>query len=122
MGIASRNIVKGQGVKVAMREGAKDVGGVAGNVLDIIKPGGKYIGTSGSSSKIRILQGGAKEAEKMFAKLSKGGTVMKDHGVHKLVKMPDSTVLGYRTVSTSGPPTIDVHLPKHNIIKLKYLE
>jgi RHS repeat-associated protein len=122
IGAVSRNIVKHSSSNIAMCEGVKNVGRVAGGVLDVIKPGGKYIGSAGSSKRIRILQGGAREAEQMFAKLSKGGTIMKDNGAHKLVKMPDGNFVGYRPVSTSGPPTVDVHFIGKRKMELKYLE
>ena len=62
-----------------------------------------------------------KEAEKMFAKLSKGGAVM-NRGANKLVKMSNDIAIGYRPVSVSGPPTIDIKIPGQNTVKLKYLE
>ena len=58
----------------------------------------------------------------MFVRLSKGGTVIKDQAMHKLVKMPDGNFVGYRPISTSGPPTVDIRFTGRNVIKLKYLE
>ena len=94
------------------------------NVANILKPGGQLIGKAGSSSNIRIVEGTAKEAQQMFNTLTKGGKVLpKSTYPGKMAELPGGGRIGYRPVSKSGPPTIDVHdvpgLPNKMEIKFK---
>jgi hypothetical protein len=89
---------------------------------EILLPGGLPIGRPGTSPEIRELVGGTSEAEKWFARLTKGGVDVSpsDHP-GQMFRMPDGGYIGYRPTSTSGPPTIDVNIPGVNITKLKFL-
>lgn len=75
----------------------------------MLRPGGKLIGEAGTSSKIRIVDGGATEAESLFKQLTEGGKAVKG-GTYpgQLVELPGGGRIGFRPTSTSGPPTIDV--------------
>lgn len=80
-----------------------------GRIASIVKPGGRLIGSSGSNSRIRLLEGGAEEGLVLFSRLAKGGERMADGrypGV--LVKLGENAFIGYRARSSSGPPTIDI--------------
>jgi hypothetical protein len=91
-------------------------------LMGILKPGGKLIGEAGSSSSIRILPGGAAEAEALFGQLSTGGEVVKGTSYPgTLVRLPGSGTVGFRPVSTSGPPTIDVKVNGLGIREIKFL-
>ena len=81
------------------------------------------LGRAGSSSSIRVAEGGASAAEKLFGKLSKGGVDVTPPGhPGKLVRLPDGGFVGYRGVSKSGPPTIDVNIPGIDVRKIKFPE
>jgi hypothetical protein len=91
-------------------------------VVDILRPGGKLIGEAGSSSSIRILQGGKAQAEAIFGQLSRGGEVIKGTSYPgTLVRLAEGGTVGLRPVSTSGPPTIDVALKGLGIREIKFL-
>ncbi|MEO8714657.1 MAG: hypothetical protein ABI369_06565 [Acetobacteraceae bacterium] len=89
---------------------------------DILAPGGVPIGTPDrKDQKTRNLPGGAKAAEELFEKLSKGGTPSKsryDHGIG--VDLPGGGFVGYRPKSTSGSPAIDVNIPGLGTKKLHF--
>jgi RHS repeat-associated protein len=81
------------------------------------------LGHAGSSSSIRIVEGGAPAAERLFRKLSKGGIDVTPPGYPgKLVRLPNGGFVGYRGVSKSGPPTIDVNIPGIAVRKIKFIE
>ena len=83
----------------------------------------RSLGRAGSSSSIRVADGGASAAEKLFGKLSKGGVDVTPPGhPGKLVRLPDGGFVGYRGVSKSGPPTIDVNIPGIDVRKIKFPE
>ena len=96
-------------------------------------PGGQPIGTKGTGpragAKVREVQGGQSEAERIFAELSQGGTDITPQGhVGKLVRLPTGRgTIGYRPASKSGPPTIDVNVLDANgkripVEKLKFID
>ncbi len=89
---------------------------------DILTPGGKPIGTPGSSPSIREVPGGHKAAEDMFLDLAQGGKDITPPGhPGMVVELPGGGVVGYRPTSTSGPPTIDVNIPSiPGVDKIKF--
>ena len=94
----------------------------AARATEILRPGGKLIGQAGSSSRIRILQGGQAEAEALFGQLTKGGDVVKGTSFPgTLVKLPGGGQVGFRPVSTSGPPTINVDVAGLGIREIKFI-
>jgi RHS repeat-associated protein len=92
----------------------------ADRAIDLLRPAGSLIGSAGSSSKIRILSGGTKEAEAMFAQLSKGGQVVRNSPSGTVVRLEGGGTVGYRPVSRSGPPTIDVNIKGLGIREIKF--
>ncbi|NHA16184.1 RHS repeat-associated core domain-containing protein [Thioalkalivibrio sp. XN279] len=95
----------------------------AGDVAGAAKGGLGSLGRAGSRSSIRVAEGGASAAEKLFGKLSKGGVDVTPAGhPGKLVRRPDGGFVGYRGVSKSGPPTIDVNIPGIDVRKIKFPE
>ena len=96
----------------------------AEDVLSVVKPRGRYIGQLGSTSKIRELSGGGKSAEKMFNSLIKNARETIPRSYHgTMYKLSDGTRIGYRSTSTFGPPSIDIHIPNQKTpIKLKFKE
>ena len=113
-----------------MVAGARTGGGGSGSAVtgvvrasELLRPGGQLIGTAGSRNSIRELQGGAAQAEKLFQQLSAGGRVVTRPGHPRtLVELPGGGFVGYRPVSASGPPTIDVNIPGFaDITKIKFV-
>jgi len=91
-------------------------------VEDLLRPGGRLIGSEGSSPKIRIIKGGLRDAEKLFEQLSGGGTRVTDTSYPgSLVRLPNGGTVGLRPSSTSGPPTIDVTVQGMGIREIKFL-
>lgn len=112
----------------AVGEGAlaEDAGAITQRLADTLAPDGVPIGEAGSSPEIRELPGGADAAEQMFQDLTEGGTLdtplsYPDSGTG--YRMPDGSFIGYRPISDSGLPTIDVKVaPLKDIVKkLKFL-
>ena len=92
-------------------------------VLEVIKPDGRWIGAKGSRNTVRIFQGNKEDAERLFQKLTKDGKFHSSGVDRTTFVLEDGTHISYREVSTSGPPTIDVKLPKSDQkIKLKFKE
>ena len=86
---------------------------------------GDLIGEAGSRSPIRELSGGQEAAEDLFQQLTKGGAdVTPPDYKGTSYSMGDGSRIGYRPVSESGEPTIDINIPSiGNILKkLKFLE
>lgn len=96
----------------------------AGKIRTLLLPDGKPIGESGTSLNIRVIKGNATDAERLFTELSSGGedVTPSDH-VGRLVKLPGDRYVGFRPVSASGPPTIDVNAPetKGIVDKIKFI-
>ncbi|WP_157775046.1 hypothetical protein [Melittangium boletus] len=91
-------------------------------IEELLRPGGHLIGTEGSSSKIRIIKGGLREAERLFEQLSGSGTrVTGTSYPGPLVRLPNGGSVGLRYSSTSGPPTIDVTVQGIGIREIKFL-
>jgi hypothetical protein len=90
-------------------------------ISDLLLPGGQQVGASGSLDVIRELPGGQQAAEALFRRLTKDGTDVTPSGHPGLhVQMPDRGHIGYRPISRSGPPTIDVNVAGIAIRKLKF--
>jgi hypothetical protein len=89
-------------------------------IVDVLRPGGKLIGEAGSSSQIRILQGGHSEAEALFGQLSHGGQVVEGTSYPgTLVRLSEGGQVRFWPVSTSGPPTIDVTVKGLGVREIK---
>lgn len=81
------------------------------NPVDLLKPGGRLVGEAGSSSRIRLLQGGETEARPLFEQLTRGGRVLENSTFPgTLVEFPGGGKIGFRPISKSGPPTIGVFI------------
>ncbi|WNG34029.1 hypothetical protein F0U61_10555 [Archangium violaceum] len=92
------------------------------NIDDLLRPGGRLIGSEGTSTQIRILKGGLSEARGLFDRLSVAGTVITETTYPgTLVRIPGGGTIGLRPVSTSGPPTIDVRVPGIGIREIKFV-
>ena len=92
---------------------------------DLLMPGGAPIGAPGgrkaSQQNVREVLGGELAAARLFAALSEIGTPdppprYPGHGVN----LTDGGWVGFRPVSKSGPPTIDVDIPGLPIKKVKF--
>ena len=97
------------------------------DVLGVIKPNNRYIGSPGSRTGIRELSGGNQEAEKMFSSLVQYGKKAAPASFSKKIsiyKLNDGTIINYRIESSyEGPPTVEIQVPNQaNSIKLKYKE
>ena len=80
-------------------------------ILGIIQPSGRYIGSAGSSSRIRMLSGGGAEAEKFYLRLARGGKAIEaPRYAGKMVEVARGVRVGYRPSSVSGPPTVDLFI------------
>jgi uncharacterized protein RhaS with RHS repeats len=80
---------------------------------NILKPEGKLIGKALSSPKIRGLTGSTDEASQLYERLAKLGEPVDAASLAKpypgsLVDLPGGGRVGFRSVSSSGPPTIDI--------------
>jgi hypothetical protein len=97
--------------------------GNGGNpVEEALRPGGRLIGSEGTSSQVRIMKGGLSEARRLFDQLSAGGTALTETTYPgTLVRLPTGGTVGLRPVSTSGPPTIDVRIPGIGIREIKFV-
>lgn len=94
----------------------------ASTVTNLLRPGGQLIGQPGTSSRIRLLQGGQAEAEYLFSQLSRGGQRVEGTSYPgTLVSLPGGGQVGYRSTSRSGPPTIDVVIEGLGIREIKFL-
>lgn len=96
----------------------------AARATELLRPGGRLIGEAGSSSRIRILQGNPRQAEAFFNQLVRetGATRLSKEGLAGFAKLPgEGGTIGLRSVSTSGPPTIDVRIPGLGIREIKFI-
>jgi hypothetical protein len=88
--------------------------GASRSIDDILMPGGKPIGVKATgpraSARLREVTGGKAEAERIFHELAQGAKdITPANYPGKLVEIPNGRGrIGYRPVSKSGPPTIDV--------------
>jgi hypothetical protein len=78
-------------------------------------PGGKPIGVKATgphaSARLREVKGGRAEAERIFQELTRGGKdITPSNYPGKLIELlSDRGTIGYRPISKSGEPTIDVN-------------
>jgi len=96
----------------------------APRAIELLRPGGQLIGVAGSSSRIRLLQGGRTEAEALFNQLVRetGATPLTKQGLTGFARLPEGGgTISFRTVSSSGPPTIDVRIPGLGIREIKFV-
>ena len=78
--------------------------------------GGRF-GTAGARASIRVVQGGAKEAQALFQQLSRGGEVIKGSSFPgTLVRLPSGGTVGLRTMATGtgsrATPSATIELSK----------
>jgi hypothetical protein len=84
-------------------------------IEDILMPGGKPIGAKATgpraSARLREVPGGKAEADRLFKELTQGGADITPAGYPgTLIQLPNGQgTVGYRPVSKSGVPTIDVN-------------
>ena len=90
---------------------------------EILMPNGP-IGQPGTSSGIRVLQGGSEAAEKLFGELTAGGVVVNKPGYPgTIVQLPEEGgTVGIRPKSKSGDTAIDINIPglKGKVDKLHF--
>lgn len=92
-------------------------------VSNRLAPGGVPIGSPGSDPTIRELPGGASAAENLFNELITGLTPDTETDYRGTAyRLPNGGFIGYRTMSKSGPPAIDIHIdPLEDVIdQLKF--
>lgn len=90
---------------------------------DILAPHGQPIGKQGMQPGVRIAKGGKNEAKALFEKLTKNGIPEKRGnypGVGK--RLPNGDWVGYREVSKSGSPTIDIDVKGIEFDKIHYID
>lgn len=96
-------------------------------------PGGKPIGVKGigprANARLREVKGGQKEAKELFEELTEGGKDVTPPGYPgKFIELLGGRgLIGYRTGSKSGPPTIDVKVVDNQgkpipIKKIKFVD
>ncbi len=120
--VVKRAAVKGAVITSSASTGIRDA--MAGRILDLLRSGGELVGKAGNT-RIRVLPGGMKEAEAFFRELGEGGPVIKDlRFPGTMVELPGGGRVGFRPVSKSGPPTIDVNIPglKGEIKEIKFVD
>ncbi|MBI5346267.1 MAG: hypothetical protein HZB76_03910 [Chlamydiae bacterium] len=93
------------------------------DILNIFERNGELIGKKGTSIYIRLFAGGPNDAVQVFNELTKNGKLIHFDELRKVYQLSDEVYITYRSLSKSGPPTIDIKLPEmeHNI-KLKFFE
>jgi RHS repeat-associated protein len=105
--------------------GARLLTNSVGKAINILRPGGRLIGRAGTSSRIRILQGGQAEARALFRHLVQetGATSFTKVGFPgNAASLPGGGgTIGFRAISSSGLPTIDVNIPGLAIREIKFL-
>jgi hypothetical protein len=95
-------------------------------LIDILAPGGQPIGVrlGGARDSIRTLPGGEPAAEAMFQRLISGRNpvdITPPTYQGRLVRLDDGSIIGFRPVSTSGPPAININIPGFRLVtKLHY--
>lgn len=88
----------------------------------ILAPGGKPIGTSrgGARPAIRTLPGGEPAARQMFQRLieGRGGVDATPAGYPgQIIRLPDGSRIGYRPVSRSEDPAVDINITGFPLVK-----
>jgi len=97
------------------------VGQPTAGIAELLSPRGQPIGQAGSQPRIRVLPGGQSAAEDLFLRLTEGGTPNTPPSYPGVrYSLPNGGWVGYRPLSRSGPPTIDVNVNGVNISKLKF--
>jgi len=93
------------------------------DILNIIKPNGKWIGKEGTNAYIRLFKGGPNEAMQAFKWLIRKGKLVRQEESIIVYCLPDDIYITYRSISQSGPSTIDIKARgfKQNI-KIKFIE
>ena len=91
----------------------------------VLRPGGKLIGVAGSSSRIRILPGGLKAAQKLLSRLLRGGATRITPAGSRVESfaLTEGGKVSLRTVGTGKrfKATIDVAIRGIGIRKIKFL-
>jgi len=93
------------------------------DILKIMKPNGIWMGKEGARSYIRLFEGGQNEAIKVFKKLTKDAKLINNNYPGKMYVLQDGSKIGFRPLSKSGPPTIDLDIIGYgNNIKIKFMD
>ena len=92
----------------------------------LLKPGGEPLGEPAPrpGSKVRRVQAGAKEAQQLFQELAQlGHDALIPTYPGRRVRIPGVGTVGYRPVSKSGEPTVDVNVSIEGvgIVKFKFM-
>ena len=82
----------------------------------MVAPGGQPVGVQrgGAEANIRTLPGGQPGAEAMLGRLTQGrGAVDITPPAHpgRMYRLDDGTIIGYRPLTSSGSPSIDINIP-----------
>jgi hypothetical protein len=89
---------------------------------DLLEPGGVSIGDEGSQPSIREVPGGIRAAEDLFSQLTDGATpAPRPNYPGDCYGLPGGGWAGYRPVSKSGSPVIDIDIPGVSIKKIHFL-
>lgn len=95
-------------------------------ILEIVTPNGQPIGTQlrGATNDIRTLPGGRSAGEAMFNRITEGriiADVTPGNYPGRMYLLNDGTVVGFRPVTSSGSPAIDINIPGFNgVTKLHF--
>ncbi len=92
--------------------------------IDVLRPANRLIGQAGSSKRIRILEGGQDAARALYRQLVRetGATPITKPGVTSFFRIPGGGgSVGFRSISGSGLPTLDVRIPGLRIREIKFL-
>jgi hypothetical protein len=104
---------------------AAEASAVTQRLINLLAPNGVLIGAAGSRPWIRELFGGSDVAEQMFQDLTEGGTpyMPATYTGTAGYMMRDGSWIGYRPISESELPTIDLNIPYfgETLQKLKFL-
>jgi hypothetical protein len=91
--------------------------------LDILNPDEITIGMQGMRPNVRILSGGDEAARAMYERLSAGGIVDTPLGYPGVrTRLPNGDFIGYRPLSRSGEPSIDLDISGFPYTKIKFLD
>jgi len=97
------------------------------SAIELLMPNGARIGQSGASASIRVIQGGATEAQVLFEQLARSGIAFTGPYRGAAVSLPGGGFVGLRSVATAtgaraAPAvTIDVNIPGIAIRELKFV-
>ena len=91
-------------------------------LVDMVAPGGQPVGSQQSRARanIRTLPGGPAGAEAMLGRLTQGrGAVDITPPGHlgRMYRLDDGTIIGYRPLTSSGSPSIDINIPGFTAVK-----